>query len=808
MITSGTWVLPLARELQYEFSALLALSLSLLAGLAAVTAGELHPLRWRIPLPPDAPTGHPPSDGSDDDRRGLHRLVATVVMLSLAPLAVEILHALATGECGLIEGTAWYLLLAPPAAVISLLIGLLCRMMTRRRWLRVLLFLLIWSGSLLRGAVEAYTGPHIYLYAWQVGFFPGGSWDPELPITLRLILYRLAQLALAGGLFTVIVELRRATRDDTSHGDTSRGDASRLSMPSWRLPAPVVYTGLVATAALALIPFRAELGLTRTNAWLRQQLGDSLATRHAIIYFDRAATDSLSLWRAARMTDFYIERHAALLGIAPARVGRISFYLHPSAERQKEYVGTSSASFTKPWARMLNIPQERVGDVLEHELAHIVIAPFGRVLGISLSQGLLEGAAVAMTGDEGWLTLHEYAGAAYHELSPPSIDRIMGTGGFTSINTSLAYLLAGSFSRWLIDTYGIRRYLALYGSGDYEKIYGAPLATMAARYRAFLETELPPVPPSADMLRYYYGGGSFFAQRCLRRLATLNRRGYDRLAEERYDEAIDAFRESMEEGISTSARLGVLRSLAGLGRYRTVLDSMRVYLADSLWQPFLPSLLDAGDAHWALGRLDSASGIYRRALGYGVSTTLGTRAALRLYFIQASPPLAAAMRTYFTRSLDPVERVDLLRRARRLATDARERRVLDLMAASWTYARYPKYTLAGLVDDSLAGSRSMRPPAPPPASERETLALFAEESLRHTLADLSLIGILAQTANGGADDDPSSGAIDAGFPSVELRRAVAIWLPGTPLPSPRSQNEERTERRALIEFARRHPVLP
>ena len=151
--------LPLTRELHYELSAVAALWTSLGVGLAALVAA------WRQ---------RDRASAGDETMRALGPALATTA----APLLVALVANLLRGTCGLCEGMLWYVLLVPPSAFIALAVARLSRNLTRRRWLQAVWFLALWGAPMLRGAIEALTGPHIYLYAWQVGFFPGGSWDP------------------------------------------------------------------------------------------------------------------------------------------------------------------------------------------------------------------------------------------------------------------------------------------------------------------------------------------------------------------------------------------------------------------------------------------------------------------------------------------------------------------------------------------------------------------------------------------------------------------------------------------------------
>ncbi len=534
--------------------------------------------------------------------------------------------------------------------------------------------------------------------------------------------------------------------------------------------------------SLIAIPERAELGLTRTDRWLQDELGDTLHTRFATLYYNAPRADSLDIWRAANYADFHIRQQAAELGIPLDRVEPVFLYLYSSAAEQKRLVGTSSASFTKPWKRMIHLAFDRVTSTLEHELVHVMIEPFGNPLGVSLSQGLLEGSAVALDNDAEWRSIHAAAAALYrHQMAPPPA-RIMGVSGFTAQRSSVAYLIAGSFSRWLIDTHGIDRYLAAFGWGGFDRSYGQSLESLSDAYLLFIKSYAGGTGDQMDIaaLRYFYGGGSFFYQRCLRRLGALNAEGFRALAEQRYDEALDRFGQSMQEGITYTARGGVLRALHAKSAFRSMLDSAAVYAQDTASYPLLPFLVEQGDARWALGDSVGAVRHYDSVdrLQLGLSTA--TRVALRRFFLLDSartrPPLAGSgvselMRGYFSQSMSPLQRIELLDQAMRGAGRPDQIVVLALMKATLLAPALPR-TAAAIVR-SVAGSIES---APQPATGY----------LLHGLRDALLYEALLSRRDIGALplDDGYSG------------------------PEPELSEIRKRESERFREFLRGHAILP
>lgn len=770
---------PLVGDLHYEFAATIALAASLLAGITAIYRARADfngdETSQEKPAPqPASPLRHQPHPRREISGAELRDAVSANVLLALLPLLPALLKALFGESCGLLEGLAWYLLLVPPAAAISTVLAIFGELLARRRWMGLIFFLLLWSGSLIRGAYEGFTGPHIYLYAWQIGFFPGGSWDAELPITPLLLVYRLAQILLAAGLGAVTIHL-------------SRREPSHSRPQGW----PAMGLGIaMASAALALVAVRPELGLARTDSWLRAELGDSLRTRFATIYYHRPSTDSLTLWRAANLADFYITELAGSLGMPQQQIEPVTIYLYASAAEEKRLVGTSSAAFTKPWARTLNMSFASVGSTLRHELAHVMIAPYGnRLLGVSISQGLIEGSAMALENDYLWRSLHQYVRIMYSFSLAPPAEQIMSVGGFSSRRSSVSYVLAGSFSRWLIDRYGMPKYLEAFPWADFDGVYGKSLHQLSEEYRAFIDSL--PAPDSSQLAtaRHLFGGGSFFFQKCLRRIGTLNAAGYEALAEERYTLALERFRGSIEEGINYGARAGVLRALAGQGSYRELLDSSTSYALDTASYPLLPYLIERGDAHWALGDTASARKLYDSVLALDVSQALSLRAALRVRFMSADTALAGLMRVYFTRPTGRLQRLLLLSDAYEMTPEPGTALILALMRSSLTAAELPVTSV-----ERLASAAITRRFADTLGSAQERSAL--DRFILGALAG-SIIPAAQYASSAGSPAGNTALALLAGFPPQGIVSGSEEYL------REREEEERRFER-----YLAERPLLP
>ncbi len=677
-------MVPLASDLHYEFAALMALTASVVAGFAVLMRDD-GPLHRRSKEGAVSTTIESPGN--------LSRIFGRQLSLGMIPLAVGILRSFALPSCGLADGIIWYVVLVPTSIVVSVSFALVAERFFRRRWLRVLFFLGLWLMSLVRGGYEALTGPHIFLYIWQIGLYPGASWEADFPVGNTLLIYQGLHLVASVALVRLLVEIsRRSSGRSAASVQSSPLPTSEkpLIAPQWVIAAICI---MVAVLVPLYLVNRADLGLVRTNSWLRETLGDSIRTPHATLYFRRSGVDSLDLWRYTERTEYYIKLHATALKIPEDEIPHVEVYLYQSRAEEKEMIGSGSLIYTKPWINQLHITFATSSSTLRHELSHIMLARWGRFLGITPWQGLLEGGAVALEDSKEWRTLEEEALAITRFDRTPSLDRLMSLGGFTSYQSTLGYRYAGAFCRWLINTEGMEKFLRVYSTADFMKVYGRSLDQLDTLYNRHLEALPPPDSSTKVVADYEYGGVPFFHQRCLRRIGALNRHGDDALQEGDYAKALKLYQESLDEGINLGARRGVLRSLVGLNSYSALIDSLDRYESDSIGVSLLPFLVERGDAYWSMGKLDSARGIFSRVISLAIDRWTTVRAAERLWFIDSPPEIRGIMEIYFRRTLSQSARIVLLDHAITQAHDTLDQRVLAFMRASLTASTMPRTTI-------------------------------------------------------------------------------------------------------------------
>jgi hypothetical protein len=206
------------------------------------------------------------------------------------------------------------------------------------------------------------------------------------------------------------------------------------------------------------------------------------------------------------------------IGVDPAEaVGTIHAFYFATADRKARLMGARHVEMAKPWLRQIYVTHEAFPHPsLRHEIAHVVAGRFGdpwfgvaarRVAGLPVlvNPGLIEGLAVALDwpGSSRSMTPHQSMRAMELLGYAPSADDVFSVR-FMTLSSARGYTAAGSFLRFLLDTYGPAPVRAVYRSGgDFAAAFGKPQAALVAEWRAMLATvEVPAADLEAARERF------------------------------------------------------------------------------------------------------------------------------------------------------------------------------------------------------------------------------------------------------------------------------------------------------------------
>jgi tetratricopeptide (TPR) repeat protein len=360
-----------------------------------------------------------------------------------------------------------------------------------------------------------YAAPPVFTYNAILGYFPGNLYDENVELGMPLLWSRVEQAAWVFAVVSIV--------------------AARLDVPRFRValePRPAsrrlgpIALALVATATgLGLHTFGGELGYRIQSEEIQAHLGGRIETPHFVIHYANTPEIERDIALVAADHEFRYAQVVALVGAAPP--GKLRSYVFASREQKARLIGAKDVEMAKPWRREIYLEHRAFPHgSLRHEIAHAVASAFGdpifgvaaqRIAGVPVmvSPGLIEGLAVALDWPAGYerLTPHEAVRAMQAMGLTPTIRELVSLR-FLTVSSARSYTTAGSFMKYLLDTYGAPMLRKLYGNGgDFETVYGKSLSRLEAEWRTMISAIVLPVE-EIEGTRERFRAGSVFARPC------------------------------------------------------------------------------------------------------------------------------------------------------------------------------------------------------------------------------------------------------------------------------------------------------
>jgi len=607
-VSFGCTQVPLLNYLGFEFAFCIALIGSFIAGFSTIRSVK------RLVLGLEG-------EGSVDPRAAMEALLGSLLVnlvLLLIPLCIMSANALVVKNCSIMEGVGYFLLIPAVSVVFASCVGLCCAAHYHFSTTAFTCFVL---ATFMYALLLGYFTPAIYSYNFFYGFFPGLTYDEILSISWTLVVFRLITL-LAGGFFLWIAWLLMM---HTRPKDPGRKKGillfALLVQPGRRL----LTAGIVLLIAL-LYFFRCQLGFETTDRYIQDELAGHYETDHFTIYYALSSIDDGELRWLAAEHEFRLRQILDVFALQKQE--RIVSYIYPSAEIKRRFTGAGNTNIAKPWKNQIHLTKQTLDGTLKHELVHIVAGRFGApVIRASFSTGLVEGLAMAIEWDWGHRTLHQYAAAMRKFGVAPELRPLMSLTGFAVQSSSVSYVLAGSFCRFLIDRYGIRRMAQLYRDSDYTGQYGRTLDELITEWGGFLD-RVPVREEDRDGIDVLFRRPPIFGKVCARAVAKHMEQGRRLFAARDYASARGLFSETYRDAKGYDALGGYLGSslrLADYGSVTAVFDSLMTN--DPRPAQYLPLFLTAADAFWAGGNPGKARDLCAKVRLSDISDGL-TEAAL------------------------------------------------------------------------------------------------------------------------------------------------------------------------------------
>ena len=444
--------LPLFEDFDYEFNEAMCVVVFLTAMAITIILGR------RLTPPSEEFSGQIVIDIPETNLYILKYSLLTVFLsLSISFIVITLFLAL-YGMCSLNRGLSFFLLLPVTAGMVGCSVGYWNVVLFKKfAWVGALFWVM---GSLVLNILWLKWRVPIYVYSVSWGYFPGPIYDEWIPITTTLWLHRLWSLCFAALLVvTALMKFQRPVKGF----------------------AVILISVVILLSTMYAMRFR--VGFDATYEDVRSELSATMKSDHVIIYFDPGLDREEMKWIQS-VSEYYYERICLFLNIKSTRT--IAIYVYRDDYQKKELMGAGRTNFAKIVNDEIHINYEDVEGVLKHEMTHVLANEFGSTIYGTMRIGFLEGLAVAADWNEDYFTPHEWAAALKKQNELPDIASLIDGGSFFTTSSGMSYIVSGSFTRFLIDSFGVAKFKRAYREEDIEKVYGMTTPELTGRWMRFL----------------------------------------------------------------------------------------------------------------------------------------------------------------------------------------------------------------------------------------------------------------------------------------------------------------------------------
>jgi hypothetical protein len=625
--------IPLFNYLGYEFSALTVL-------LAGYISGILTLALWRQTNP----------ECKSDVWRFIGRSTVGSFVLLAIPFIISLANVFFVKNCSVGDGTKLYVLTVIPGVFFSISLASLIGVVFGK-W-RKTIFSIIYILILFHIPFVTIIRPQVFAFNPIIGFFPGFTYDEALQVTQRLLTYRLATLAAAGCFAAGSVWLWQMYQNKKEIAHSTRSALPIVELIVIAVLAPVV---------VIIFTLSDRLGLSSSEDFIRQKLAGNYKTTHFEIIYSAGSIKREHIEQIGRLHEFYFDKLSHEMNIHSQEC--IVSFLYASPEQKGRLIGAMHTDLTKPWLRQLHINLVDVESVLKHEMVHVLSAEFGwSPLKIAPNSGLIEGIAVAM-GRTSQIEepLDRAAAMVFASGVHPNLESLFTLTGFVQANPSISYTLAGSFCRFLIDSFSVDQFKRLYANGDFKKIYQRDLKSLLMEWQTSVKNIHLDYADSVKAT-YFFRRPSIFGKECARVIANLNAKTREYLIHHDYEKAFLSAEQSLRLNKTPEAVSQKAAALFEMRRFKDFIKYVNVQLCDTtIGYTLLPLHLRLGDAYWALDSLAKARREYEAMLHIHLSASNEEAYALRLEALKNSQE-RGELQVYFTYSIEDTIRIARLER--------------------------------------------------------------------------------------------------------------------------------------------------
>jgi tetratricopeptide (TPR) repeat protein len=239
------------------------------------------------------------------------------------------------------------------------------------------------------------------------------------------------------------------------------------------------------------------------------------------------------------------------------------------------------------------------------------------------------------------------------------MESLFSLSGFAKVNSGTSYVLAGSFCKFLIDSFGIEKFKNLYGSGDFLLTYNRPLPSLLSDWRSTIRGQQLTLQDSVKA-KYFFRRPSIFGKECARVIANINIETTRLIAQHEFEKALTSAEQSLALSKTPEAAMQKNTALFEMRRFKDAAGFIEAQMQDTLYgTALLPLHLRLGDAYWAMDSLIRAKQEYEIMASIHLSAWYEEACLLRLESLKDRRE-EQELKKYFVYSMEDTVRVDRL----------------------------------------------------------------------------------------------------------------------------------------------------
>ena|GEM_PF-3562466 len=497
-------------------------------------------------------------------------LISLGVVFLIPTAAAGMLVEWFNSTCNPQEGIQMILILAGSTTCVGVALGMTCaRIFTNKLFAQVALGF-IYALLLGQALSRLYFEPQIFAYSMPFGYFPGSLYDEDVRLTKTLITHRLISILFASAIVFIldtIAPLRRLRPRS----------AKKFSIRLFQ-------SFILVSASFYGWTLGEKEGFNLDRSSIEKILSLREHNERLDIRFDASFTEE-------QTKNFLIEselHYQQLQKFFNTKLSKpIRVFVYRNVDQKRSLMGAYRTQIARPWQNEIHIHGTSIPHpVLRHELAHIFAANFAKgpfkvpsQAGIFINMGIVEGTAVAADWPTDRMTVHQWARAMREEKRAPNPANLLSPQGFWAQSAARAYTIAGSFLRFLIDTYGIEKFKTLYRSNNFETAYERSAEELAKEWGNFVD-KVPAAKQSKKRAEQRFSRPSILEKVCAHETAKMKSDARHFLAKGNTDEGIELLRRvAKNRPTDSSVPLSISRSMAKQGKLNSALDELKAVRA-------------------------------------------------------------------------------------------------------------------------------------------------------------------------------------------------------------------------------------